>query len=157
MAGNRVVYAQFENVSVTAVAQDMFSLLAGSANGVELHQICMSAGGVTSPAEIRLLLKRLPTTVTITGGTSITAGASDSGDTKTVTATPKYIHTTVATTSGTPVLLCAWQWNVLNEFNYLPAPEDRPICQASEAFVLNIPGAPAATTVSGWFSWREIP
>jgi len=84
--GQRVYKTFFDNVTVAAV-QDLFSLKAGAANGVELHQIDLSAGGVTAPAEIRLLLRSAPAAVTQgTGGTVPTISPSDSGDTKAATA-----------------------------------------------------------------------
>jgi hypothetical protein len=156
--GQRVYSTYFENVTIAAV-QDVFSIKAGAANGVELHQITLGAGGVTGAAEIRLVLKRLPATVTVgTGGTAPTISPTDSGDTKTATAAVRANDiTTQATTSGTPATLLAWQWNVLGPFDYLPAPEDREVIQASEALVLNIPGTPASTVVSGFIKWREVP
>lgn len=155
--GQRVYSTFFENVTIAAV-QDVFMLKAGSANGVELHQIDLSAGGVVGPAEIRLRLKRLPATVTNgSGGTAPTISPTDSGDTKTATATARANDTTQATTSGTAAVLQAHQWNVLMPWQYLPAPEDREIIQAGEALVLDIPGAPASTIVSGTIKWRELP
>lgn len=157
MAGNRVFSTYFENVTIAAV-QDIFSIKAGAANGVILHQIDLSAGGVTSPAEIRLRLKRLPATVTQgSAGTVPTISSTDSGDTKASTATVHVNDTTQATTSGTAATLAAWQWNVLNQFTYLPAPEDRETTQAAEALVLDIAGAPASTVVSGTIKWAETP
>jgi len=47
--GQRVYKAYFDNVTITAI-QDVFSLKAGAANGGELHQIGLSAGGVTAPS-----------------------------------------------------------------------------------------------------------
>jgi len=155
--GQRVYSTYFENVTISAV-QDVFNLKAGSANGLEIHQIDLSAGGVTSPAEIRLRLKRLPATVTNgSGGTAPTIGVTDSGDTKSATAGVRANDTSQATTGGTAVILQAWQWNVLMPWQYLPAPEDREVIQASEALVLDIPGTPASTVVSGTIKWREIP
>lgn len=156
--GQRIYSTIFENVSVSAV-QDLFSLKAGSANGVEIHQIDITAGGVTAAAEIRLRLKRLPATVTQgSGGTAPTPNVLDSGDTKSSTVTAHVNDTTQATTGGTAATLAVWQWNVLGPFQYLPAPEDRPVCQAAEALVLDLPGAPGATTtVSGTIFWREMP
>jgi len=155
--GQRVYSAQFENATISAV-QDVFLLKAGSANGIELHQIDLSAGGVTSPAEIRLRIKRLPATVTNgSGGSSLTANATDSGDTKISTATARSNDTTQATTSGTAVVLQAHQWNVLMPWQYLPSPEDREVVQAGEALVLDIPGVPTSTVVSGTIKWRELP
>lgn len=155
--GQRVYSTYFDNVTIAAV-QDVFNIKAGAANGVELHQIDLSAGGVTSPAEIRLRLKRLPATVTNgSGGTAPTIGITDSGDTKAATAGVRANDTTQATTSGTAVILQAHQWNVLLPWQYLPAPEDREVIQAGEALVLDIPGAPASTVVNGTIKWRELP
>jgi len=94
-----------------------------------------------------------------TGGTTPTVSPTDSGDTKASTAT---VHandvTTQMTSSGTLKTLLAWQWNVLLPFEYLPAPEDREVCQAAEGFALNVPATPgAATLVSGFIKWRELP
>lgn len=155
--GQRVYKAMFDNVTISAV-QDVFLVKAGSVNGVELHQIDLSAGGVTSPAEIRLRLKVLPATVTNgSGGSAPTIYPADSGDTKSATATVRANDTTVATTSGSARILQAHQWNVLMPWQYLPAPEDREVIQAGEALVLDIPGAPASTIVSGTIAWRELP
>jgi hypothetical protein len=155
--GQRVYSTMFENITIAAV-QDVIALKAGAVNGIELHEIDLSAGGVTAPAEIRLRLKRLPATVTLgSGGSAPSANPIDSGDTRASTATARANDTTQATTSGTPVLLAAWQWNVLTPWQYLPAPEDRETIQAGEALVFDIPGAPASTTVSGTVKWRELP
>jgi|SRR5215472_10741366 len=155
--GVRVYATYFDNVTVAAI-QDVFSIKAGAAAGLGIHYIELNAGGVTSPAEIRLRLKRLPTTVTQGSGGSVpVVSAIDTGDTK---ASAHVVHandTTQATTSGTAVVLAAWQWNVLMPFQYLPSPEDRPFFAAGEAFVLDIPAAPASTLVSGWLLWTEFP
>jgi hypothetical protein len=155
--GQRIYSAAFDNVTIAAV-QDVFYLKAGAANGIEIHHIQLTAGGVTAAAEIRLRLKRLPATVTAgSGGTAPTISTIDSGDTKASTATARANDTTQATTSGTAVIMLPWQWNVLGPFEHLPAPEDREVCQAAEGFVLDIPATPASTLVSGWIKWREIP
>jgi hypothetical protein len=155
--GHRVYVANFENVTVAAV-QDVLSLRAAGAQGAELHHIMLSAGAVTAAAEIRLRLRRLPATVTAgSGGTAPTISAIDSGDTKTATCVVRANDTTQATTSGTAAVLLAWQWNVLGFFEHLPAPEDREKIQPGEALVLDIPGAPASTVVSGFIKWQEEP
>lgn len=156
----RIYSTIIDNVTVAAV-QDIFSIKAGTANGVEIHQIQLGAGGVTSAAEIRLILNRLPATVTVgTGGTAPTIGVTNSGDTKTATAAVRANDvTTQAGTSGTAVTLLAWQWNVLGPFDYLPAPEDRETIGAGEALVLRIPAGAtfASTAVSGFIKWAELP
>ena len=123
--GQRIYKMIFDNVSIAAI-QDVLSMKAGAANGIEIHQIDLSAGGVTSPAEIRLRLKRLSAAVTQgTGGTVLTPSSADSGDTKASTATVRANDTAQATTTGTTTFLGAWQWNVQLQWQYLPAPEDR--------------------------------
>jgi hypothetical protein len=155
--GQRIYSAAFDNVTIAAV-QDVFYLKAGAANGIEIHHVQLGAGAVTGAAEIRLRLKRLPATVTAgSGGSAPTISTTDSGDTKAATATARANDTTQATTSGTAVIILPWQWNVLGMFEYLPAPEDREVCQAAEAFVLDVAATPASTVVSGWIKWREIP
>lgn len=157
--GDRVYVANFDNVSIGTAVQDILSLKAGAANGVELHYIELNAAGVTSPAEIRMRLKRLPATVTAgSGGTAPTMNVMDSGDAKSATATAHANDTTQATTSGTPANLLVWQWNILLPFQYLPAPEDRPTIQPGEELVLDLPAViGVATTVSGFIKWRELP
>lgn len=154
--GQRIYTAVFENVTIAAV-QDIFMLKAGAACPVELHHITLGAGGITAAAEIRVRLKRLPATVTNgSGGSAPTISAVDSGETKTAQSTLRANDTTQATTSGTAANLAAWQWNVLGQFEHLPPPEDREVIQAGEALVLDIPGAPASTVVSGFIRWREF-
>lgn len=155
--GQRVYSTYFDNVSISAI-QDVLSLKAGAANGIEIHQIDLTAGGVTTPAEIRLRIKVLPATVTQgSGGSTPVISPVDDGDTKTSTATAHANDTTQATSGGTIKILEAHQWNVLMPWQWLPPPEDRIVIQAAEGFVVDFPAAPSATSVSGTIKWREIP
>lgn len=155
--GNRVYKTYFDNVTVAAV-QDLFSLKAGAANGIELHQVDLTAGGVTAAAEIRIRLKRAPTTFTQgSAGTTPTIAVADSGESKATAATVHANDTSQGTTSGTMIILGAWQWNVLLPFQYLPPPEDREIIQGGEGLIIDIAATPASTVVSGYISWEEIP
>ena len=156
--GMRIYSTYFDNVTVTAI-QDAFSLKASASNGIELHYVELNAGGgIVTPAEIRVRLKRLPITVTQGSGGSVpTIGITDSGDTKAAQTIVHANDTTQATTSGTAIILAAWQWNVLIPFQYLPPPEDREVCSVSEAIVLDFPAAPASTVISGWIKWHEFP
>jgi len=79
--GRRIYTAGFDNVSVGTAVQDIFSLLAGAAKGIQLHHIHLEAGGVTTAAEIRMRLKRGTATVTQGSGGSVPVpGAVDAGD-----------------------------------------------------------------------------
>ena len=156
----RVYVAGFDNVSVGTAVQDVLSLLAGSAKGIELHYIELNAAGVTSPAEIRLRLKRF-SGATITAGSGGTAPSMyllDENDGTAASATVRANDTTQSTTTGTNVSLMFWQWNVLLPFQYLPTPEDRPVITAGNKLILDFPAViGAATTVSGIIKWREVP
>lgn len=156
--GQRIYSTFFENVTVAAV-QDLFSIKAGSANGVEIHEVDFSAGAVTVPAEIRIIMKVAPATVTVgTGGTAPTISPIDSGDTKAATAAVRANDiTTQMTSGGTIKSLAAWQWQVLNPFQYLPAPEDREVIQAAEGLSFVVAATPASTVISGTIKWRELP
>lgn len=156
--GQRVYTAQFHNVSVSAI-QDLLSIKAGSANGVEVHYVSLTATGQTTPSEFDIQVKRLPATVTAgSGGSAPTMAAVDDGDTKSATATVRANDTTQATTSGTAVTCESEYWNVLLPYNHMPAPEDRYVLQASEELVWALSTAPgSATTLAGTIKWRELP
>lgn len=158
--GQRIYVAAFDNVTVGTAVQDILSLLAGSANGCELHYLELNAAGVTSAAEIRLRLKRFSGATITAGsvGTAPTINAIDENDTKAATAVVRANDTTQSTTTGTNVSLMFWQWNVLVPFQYLPAPEDRPVIAAGNKLILDLPATiGAATVMSGIIKWRELP
>lgn len=157
MSLDLVYTVRFDNVTIAAV-QDIFNLKASANKGLEVRQISLSAGAVTSPAEIRLNLKRHPVTVTQgSGGTTPTAQKVDSRNPVAATATPHANDTSQGTTSGTAVILESWQWNVLLPFDYMPGPtdSDRDSCDVSEALILEVVATPASTVVSGFFKWAE--
>ena len=159
--GRRIYSAGFDNVTIGTAVQDIFSLLAGAAKGVQLHHIHLEAAGVTSPAQIRLRLKRGTATVTQgSGGTAPTPGIVDFGDTLAATAILHVNDTTQATTTGNFTGLVEYfQWNVLLPFDYMPGPEDedREVAVVSQILILDLPAVITATACSGFIKWREIP
>jgi hypothetical protein len=159
--GRRVYNAAIDNVSIGTAVQDIWSLLAGSAKGIQLHWAQLTAAGVTSAAELRLRLKRGTATVTQgSGGSTPAANIVDAGDTLAATATVHANDTSQATTSGNFTSYIEYfQWNVLLPFDYQPGPEDedRPVCMAAQAWILDLPAVIVATTVSGFIRWRELP
>lgn len=165
MAGNRLYTWAFDNASFTTSVLDAWYLKAGTANGVELHSFSITAN-VTTPSVIRLKLVRLGSTFTApSGGSAVTVNATncppvDSGDSKASTlAALTQLNTTAGSAgTGTLVNLSAWMWETMGELLYLPAPEDRPIIQAGEAWELQLGAAFGSTTgCSGYIQWREIP
>ena len=159
--GARIYTAGFDSITVGTAVQDIFSLLAGSAKGIQLHHIHLEAASITSAAQIRLRLKRGTATVTQgSGGTVVTPGIVDAGDTLAATAVAHVNDTTQATTTGNFTGLVEYfQWNVLLPFDYMPGPEDadRETALVSQALILDLPATIVATVMSGFIKWRESP
>ena len=159
--GMRIYSAGFDTVGVGTAVQDIFSLLAGTTKGIQLHHIHLEAASITTAAQVRLRLKRGTATVSQgSGGTAPTPGFVDAGDTLASTATLHCNDTTPATTTGNfTTLLEYFQWNVLLPFDYMPGPEDadRETALVSQALILDLPAVITATTMSGFIKWREIP
>ena len=94
------------------------------------------------------------------GGTVVTPGIVDAGDTLAATAVAHVNDTTQATTTGNFTGLVEYfQWNVLLPFDYMPGPEDadRETALVSQALILDLPATIVATVMSGFIKWREIP
>lgn len=166
--GRRIYNVLFDNATIGTATQDIFSLKSGALAGIQVHHINLSAGAVTTAAEVRMRLKRGTATVTLAsaGGSSATPAIVDQGDTGSlgtaVSVTTAFRNgTTPATTSGAFTDLAYFQWNVLLPFDYMPGPEDedRETCYAGGAgFVLDTPaGWSPAVVTSGFFKFREVP
>lgn len=159
--GRRIYSAGFDNATLGTAVQDIFSLLASATKGVQLHHIHLEAASVTSPAQIRMRLKRGTATVTQgSGGSAPTPGAVDAGDTLAATAVLHCNDTVQATTTGNFTGLVEYfQWNVLLPFDYVPQSEDedREVGLVAQALILDLPATITATVASGFIKWREIP
>ncbi len=159
--GRRIYKAGVDTVTVAAT-QDIWSLLASASNGIQLHWMQLTAGSVTTAAQLRLRLKRSnSTTVTQgTGGTTPAKNAVDDGDSKASVSTVHANDTSTQLVAGSLTgYLEYFQWNVLLPFDFMPGPEDedRPACLTGEAFVLDFPGAVVSTVISQNAAWREYP
>jgi len=152
----RVYTMTFAGVSVAAT-QDLMALYAGSGAAFEIHEFVIGQLTVTTVANLRLSLKRLPATVT--AGSSGNAGVmnkSRSGDAA-ATVTGRINDTTQATTGGTAVVIRADVYNPINGYQFLPAPEDRPACNPSEAMVVSLDTSPAGgETSQGSITFAEL-
>lgn len=159
--GRRIYKAGIDTVSIGTAVQDIWSLLAGASNGIQLHWMQATAAGVTTAAQIRMRLKRGTATVTPgSGGTTPAKNLVDDGDTKASGSTLHANDTSQATTSGNFTAFTEYfQWNVLLPFDYMPGPEDedRPTCSVAEALILDLPAVIAATSISSNLAWREYP
>jgi len=155
--GSRTYITPIENVSIGTAVQDIFSLLAGSANGVRIHWIHLESTN-TSAAALRMRLKRGTATVSQgSGGTNVTPAPVDYNDTLAAAAVSHINDTSQATTTGAFTTLAGFQWDTVLPFDFLPAPEDRPACKASQALILDLPATITAATVSGFIVWDESP
>ena len=159
--GRRVYLSAIDTVTIGTAVQDIWSLLAGSAKGIQMRWIQLTASGVTSAAELRLRLKRGTATVTQgSGGTTPAANIVDGGDALAATATVHANDTSQATTSGNFTgFVQYFNWNVLLPFDYQPGPEenDQEVCMPSQAWILDLPAVIVSTVVSGFIRWRELP
>lgn len=159
--GRRIYQAGFDNVTIGTAVQDIFSILASSTKGIQLHHIHLDAAGVSAAAQIRMRLKRGTATVTQgSGGSAPTPFVTDAGDASTpATATVHCNDTTQATTSGAFTNAGYFQWDVLLPFDYMPGPEDedREVALPTQAIILDLPATITSTLVSGFIKWRELP
>jgi hypothetical protein len=146
----RVYTMTWGNTSVSAV-QDLLALYMGSGGAAEVHEFVLGQVTGTTVANLRFSFKRLPSTVTSgSAGSAGTINKARSGDAA-ATVTGRINDTTQATTSGTAVNLREDVWNVVNGYQYLPAPEDREAANPSEALVVSLDQAPGSgiTTNAG--------
>ena len=159
--GRRVYVSPMDSATVGTAVQDIFALKTAASNGAQVHHIQLSAGGVTTAAEVRMRLKRATATFTLGSvGSAVTPVAVDAGDSLAATATTRINDTTQSTTSGAFTTLENFQWNVLLPFDYMPGPEDedRDACVFSQGLVLDLPATiGAAYTTSGFLKFREYP
>ena len=155
--GQRIYTVPIENVAIGTAVQDIFSLLCGASNGIELHHIHLEAN-VSAEAALRMRLKRGAATVTQgSGGTVVTAPPLDVNDAALSGVTCHINDTTQATTTGAFTTLAGFFWDVALPFDHMPAPEDRETCTVSQALILDLPATITATTISGYLKFRQLP
>lgn len=138
----RVYAVPFKNVSISAV-QDVLGIYAGSTKALEIHEIKLGQTSITTAAQLRVTLRRLPATVTAgSGGSTPTPVPQNNNDTA-ASFTAHANDTTQAGTSGTAVDYTPDVWNLINGYDMLFAPEDRPVIGPNEGFVVSLDQAPS--------------
>lgn len=152
----RIYTCQFNNVAVSAV-QDLFAITATASMAIKIHEIIIGQVTSTVIGNLRLSLKRMPSTVTAgSGGGAGTIQSINPSDAA-ATSTVRINDTVQATTSGTAQIIRSDIYNVLNGFIYLPPIEDRPIIKPSQAFIVSLDSAPgSAETMSGNIIFEEL-
>ncbi len=155
--GQRIYVVPIENVTIGTAVQDIFSLLAGASNGIELHHIHLEAN-VSAEAALRLRLKRGTATVTQgSGGSNVTPAPVDANDAASSGVTAHINDTTQATTTGAFTTLAGFFWDLALPFDHLPAPEDREVIGVSSSLILDLPATITSTTISGYVKYRQLP
>ena len=151
----RAYTSEFDNVSVSAV-QDLISLQTTSGMVAEIHEATLGQVTATAVGNLRMTMKRFSGAYSIgSGGSSVTPSKHVFGDSA-ATCTTRANDTT-QTTSGTAVKLPADAINVINGYQYLPAPEDRINFTISQAYVWSLDSAPgSAETMSGKVTFAEL-
>lgn len=152
----RMYSVAIDAVAVSA-AQDLFGLLATSGMAFKLHCIELGQKTLTSWEAKEIKLVRNPATATVgSGGSAATPRPLNNGDAA-ATFTARINDTTPQTTGGTQQILFSRNWEFLNGFFWMPAPEDRPIIAPSQGLALKLPTAPSASmTVSGYMLVEEL-
>ncbi len=156
----RIYTASFDDISISA-AQALFNIATGTsgsplAMAVAIHEITLAQRTLTSwEAKPLRWIRTSGAYTTSSGGNSATPRPHNFGDAA-ATATARINDTTVAS-SGTGVTIKTGEWIFLNEFLYLPAPEDRIILPPGQCFQLTLPTAPsAAMSASGSITFEEL-
>jgi len=153
---SRIYTAQFNGVAVTA-QQDFFEIVAGSAEIVVIHELCLSQLTEVADAaeEMLLILLKSGSTTTGSGGSAPSKVAQLFGDAASG-ATVAANNTTKAT-GGTIVTHHAWNWNVRVPFQMIWTPETRPVLAPSRRGTVELATTPAdSITMAGYLVWEEI-
>lgn len=151
----RIYTASFDDVSISAV-QDLLSVKASAAVAIAIHQIVLGQRSLTSWEARPLRFMRYSGAFTDgSGGNAATPRPHSTGDAAAVASAR--INDTTTFSGGTSLTLLTDEWVFLNNYLYLPAPEDRIILAPSQAFVLRLPTAPSAgMSASGSITFEEI-
>lgn len=156
MGRSRSYSVQFSGVAVTAI-QDLIALYCGANMACELHGIMIGQITGSTVQNLRLSVKRLPTTVTAgSGGGTSTPRKAMRGDSA-ATATARVNDTTQATTSGTAETLLSDVFNTVNGYQFFWPPHDMPTFGPNEAAVFSLDTAPGSSmTMSGTLFFGEL-
>jgi hypothetical protein len=156
----RIYTASFDDVSISA-AQTLFNVATGTSGSplnmaVAIHMIVLGQRSLTSWEAKPLRFTRTSGAYTISsGGASATPRPHNFGDAA-ATATARTNDTT-SNAAGTEVTLMTDEWVFLNNYLWLPAPEDRIILPPGQSFQLKLPTAPSgATSCSGSITFEEL-
>jgi hypothetical protein len=146
---------EFDGVAVSAV-QDLLAVYAGANMAFEVHSITLGQISAVAVGNLRITLKRMRATVTSgSAGAAPTVQKLNDGDAA-ATVTARANDTTQATAT-TSTKLHADVYNVVNGYQWIFPPDDRPVFQPNQAAVLSLDTAPgSAETMSGTMVIAEL-
>lgn len=155
MATSRVYSVPFAKQSLSTTS-DLFTIVCGATIAGLIHEITLGVEAATSPEEVTVEIIRVTGAYTAgTGGAAITPVALTSTMSASVFTARGY-DTTLGT-AGTSTVAHADTWQLLNGYQYLPAPEDRLLCNISQWLVVRLLTAfAAAHNVSGAVKFEEV-
>ncbi len=155
MVYGRIYFVSFSGVSV-ALAQDLILIRPASNKPCILRKFVLTPDDSETNQQLKVTIKRLPATLTVTGGTSQTPVPRATSDAAAgFTATSN--HTSRTTTSGTAVHLNPESFPSQGGFEYLPDIPERPIFVNTEGCVIGLEEAPASSiAMSGYAVIEEI-
>lgn len=151
----RIYTAQFDSADVTT-SQDLFTLVAGSAGIVQIHELGLSQKTEVADAAEEMLLIRLKSGQSITGAiTSVTPTPLLVGDAASTASV--FVNGTTHASGGTIVTHYSWYWNLRVPFQMIWTPETRPVLSPSRHTTVELAAAPAdSVTMAGYIVWEEI-
>lgn len=151
----RIYTASFDDVSISA-AQDVLSVASPSGIAIAIHEIVLGQRTLTAWEGKPLRFVRYSGAYSApSGGNSVTPRPHNFNDA--ASGATARINDTSAASGGTSVTIRTDEWIFLNNFLYLPAPEDRIILAPSQLFVLRLPTAPSgAMNASGSIAFEEL-
>lgn len=156
----RIYTAAFDDVSISA-AQTLIGVATGTSAAilhiaVAIHMVTLGQRTLTTWEAKPLRMIRTSGAYTrSSGGSAPTCRPHNFGD-PAATATARANDTT-ADSGGTGITLLTDEWVMLNNYLFLPSPEDRPIIAPGQSFQVYLPTAPSgATSCSGSITFEEL-
>jgi len=156
MSAGRTYTINFRGVSVAAV-QDLCAAYCGASMAIELVSITIGQITQTAVEILQISIEHLPATVTPGSGGSAFTPIRDTPTDAANTFTARINDTVQATTSGTLDYKHIDTFNLVNGYQWIWPERARPTAKLSEALILSLDTAPAATrTMSGQLKVREL-
>lgn len=150
----RTYVVPMDAITISAV-QDLLLIRPASNMPVVIHKVVVTADNSETNQQIKVSVNRLTATLTVTGGTSVTAVKKMNGDAAaSFTATRN--HTTQTTTNGSTQKLNPEGFPSQGGFEYLPDIHERPVVVNGEGFVVTIDESPGGIPMSAYAVVEEI-